>query len=399
MRLRTTKFVETDTIIDMNFEEPERYARQLALPGFGVAGQSRLGAARVLVIGAGGLGSAVLPLLASAGVGTIGVIDDDRVELSNLHRQPIHGTKDVGRSKVDSAAKTLADLNPGIAVLPMDARLTSSTALELFAQYDLVVDGSDNFPTRYLANDAAALVGIPLVWGAVSQYSGQTGVAWAAKGPQYRDLFPTPPKPGSVLSCAEGGVMPTVCAVIGSIMATEALKLLTGTGDALVGRVVTFDALTGSFREISYERDPSASPITDLIDYEAFCGLGSAPATAGAVSVEGQDGPARRADEISAAQLARELDAGNAVTLLDVREPWEAAIVSLPDSILVPLGDLEVSVPELPVDRPVVVYCHRGIRSERALEILRSSGITNSRHLAGGIDSWSVDVDSTVARY
>lgn len=401
VRLRTTKFVETDTIIDMNFEEPERYARQLALPGFGVAGQSRLGAARVLVVGAGGLGSAVLPLLASAGVGTIGVIDDDRVELSNLHRQPIHGTRDVGRSKVGSAAETLADLNPGIAVVPMDARLTSSTALELFAQYDLVVDGSDNFPTRYLANDAAALVGIPLVWGAVSQYSGQTGVAWAAQGPQYRDLFPAPPKAGSVLSCAEGGVMPSVCAVIGSIMATEALKLLTGIGEPLIGRVITFDAMSGGFRELSYERDPSASPITELIDYEAFCGVRPALAVGSAPSGDGREKQAQatRADEISAEQLSSELHAGNPLTLLDVREPWEAAIASLPGSILLPLRNLEESVPELPPDRLVVVYCHRGIRSERALAILRSAGITNSRHLAGGIDAWSVDIDSTVARY
>ncbi|HYI32113.1 MAG TPA: ThiF family adenylyltransferase [Glaciibacter sp.] len=385
----------------MHFEEPERYARQLALPGFGVAGQSRLGGARVLVVGAGGLGSAVLPLLASAGVGTIGVIDDDRVELSNLHRQPIHGTKDVGRSKVDSAAETLADLNPRTTVFPIDDRLTSSNALELFAQYDLVLDGSDNFPTRYLANDAAALVGIPLVWGAVSQYSGQTGVAWAASGPQYRDLFPTPPKPGSVLSCAEGGVMPTVCSVIGSIMATEALKLLAGIGEPLVGRVVTFDAMSGSFRELPYQRDPSAAPITGLIDYEAFCGVSPALATGGTANAVGRQEPDQVSlrDEISAKQLASELDAGNPVTLIDVREPWEAAIVSLPGSILIPLGDLEESVPELPADRLVVAYCHRGIRSEHALAILRAAGITNARHLAGGIDSWSVDVDSALARY
>jgi sulfur-carrier protein adenylyltransferase/sulfurtransferase len=401
LRLYTTKFVETDTIIGMNFEEPERYARQLALPGFGVAGQSRLGAARVLVIGAGGLGSAVLPLLASAGVGTIGVIDDDRVELSNLHRQPIHGTRDVGRSKVDSAAETLANVNPGIAVLPIDARLTSSTALDLFARYDLVVDGSDNFPTRYLANDAAALAGIPVVWGAVSQYSGQTGVAWAARGPQYRDLFPTPPKPGSVLSCAEGGVMPTVCAVIGSIMATEALKLLTGIGEPLLGHVVTFDATSGSFRELSYQRDPTAPPITELIDYEAFCGVHPALAAGSATSAVGEEERARasQSNEISAEQLSSELHGGKPVTLVDVREPWEAAIASIPGSILLPLRNLEESVPELPPDRLVVVYCHRGIRSERALAILRSAGITNSRHLAGGIDSWSVDVDPTMARY
>lgn len=384
LRIHTPNFSGNATIIRMHVQEPERYARQLALPGFGVAGQTRLGSARILVVGAGGLGSAVLPLLASAGVGTIGVIDDDRVELSNLHRQPIHGTDDVGRSKVESAAESLARLNPGVTVDPNHARLTSSNAVDLFARYDLVIDGSDNFPTRYLANDAAALVGIPLVWGAVSQYSGQTGVAWAAKGPQYRDLFPTPPKPGSVLSCAEGGVMPTVCSVIGSIMATEALKILTGIGVPLVGRVVTFDAMTGSFRELSYQRDPSASPITGLIDYEAFCG---------------HDAHAGSTDDISAGELASELDAGVPLTLIDVREPWEAAIVSLPGSVLIPLDGLEGSLRDVPRDRPVVVYCHLGSRSERALTILRNAGITNSRHLAGGIDSWSRDVDPPLARY
>jgi adenylyltransferase/sulfurtransferase len=277
--------------------------------------------------------------------------------------------------------------------------LTSSNALHLFEQYDLVVDGSDNFPTRYLANDAAALVGVPLVWGAVSQYSGQAGVAWAAKGPQYRDLFPVPPKPGSVLSCAEGGVMPTVCAVIGSIMATEALKLIAGIGEPLVGRVITFDAMSGGFRELSYQRDPSASPITELIDYEAFCGVGPAGKSDGSTNAVRLEGHTRLTDEISAQQLAGELDSGAPVTLLDVREPWEAAIVSLPGSILVPLGDLEQSLANVPRDRPVVVYCHLGIRSERALEIVKSAGITDSRHLAGGIDSWSVNVDPASSRY
>lgn len=373
----------------MHFDDPERYARQLALPGFGVAAQDRLGFARVLVIGAGGLGSSVLPHLASAGVGTIGVIDDDRVELSNLHRQPIHSTRDVGRAKVDSAADTMVALNPGITVVPLDARLTSGNARNLFAGYDLVIDGSDNFPTRYLANDAAALDGIPLVWGAVSQYSGQTGVAWAARGPNYRDLFPTPPKPGSVLSCAEGGVMPAVCAVIGSIMAAEAIKLITGIGEPLLGRVLTFDALSGTFRDLAYDRDPTAEPIRDLVDYDAFCGLTGATTT----------GESSTGREVSAEQLARELAAGKPLTLLDVREPWEAAVVSLPHSRLVPLGRLAYSLAELPSDRPVVAYCHHGIRSARALEILQAAGISEARHLTGGIDAWSRSVDPELARY
>lgn len=373
----------TGRITTMDFEDPGRYARQLALPGFGAPGQAALSTSRVLVIGAGGLGSFVLPLLAAAGVGTLGVIDDDRVELSNLHRQPIHGTASVGLLKVDSAAETLTALNPGISLVPMNERLTTANALELFARFDLVVDGSDNFPTRYLANDAAAVVGIPLVWGAVSQYAGQAGVAWAQRGPQYRDLFPAPPRPGSVLSCADGGVMPTVCAVIGSVMANEVIKILTGIGEPLLGRVVTFDAHTGMFRDLAYERDPSAAPITGLTDYDVFCGITPA-ATAGVISAE---------------QLARELDAGIPLTLLDVREPWEAAIVSLPNSVLIPLGELERSVQDVPTDRPVVAYCHHGIRSQQALDLLRVAGIRNARHLSGGIDAWSSAVDPALARY
>ncbi|MCU1406003.1 MAG: molybdopterin biosynthesis protein MoeB, partial [Glaciihabitans sp.] len=240
--------VERDALErDAPVADTYRYARQVSLPGFGPAAQAALESARVLVIGAGGLGSSVLPALAAAGIGTIGVIDDDLVETSNLHRQYVHSPVDVGRAKVFSAADTLARLNPAVAVIPHHERLNAENTLALFADYDLVIDGSDNFPTRYLANDAAALSDIPLVWGAVSQYAGQAGVAWAARGPQYRDLFPVPPAPGSVLSCAVGGVLPTVCAVIGSIMATETIKILTGVGEPLLGRVTTFDALTGGF--------------------------------------------------------------------------------------------------------------------------------------------------------
>lgn len=374
----------------MSHTDQERYARQRALPGFGAPAQSRLSSARVLVIGAGGLGSAVLPLLAASGVGTIGVVDDDRVELSNLHRQHIHGTADVGRSKVHSAADTLAALNPNTTVVPIEERLTSENALRLFAEYDLVVDGSDNFPTRYLANDAAALTGIPVVWGAVSQYSGQSGVAWAARGPDYRDLFPAPPQPGAVLSCAEGGVLPTVCSVIGSLMATDVIKLITGVGSPLLGRVVTFDGLSGEFRELSYERDPDAEPVTHLVDYDLFCGL----TRAGSGGAE--NGSPR---EVTAPQLAAELDSGADLTLLDVREQWEAEIVSLPGAVLVPLSRLDTALNELDTSRPIVVYCHLGVRSERALALLEDAGIRGARHLAGGIESWSRSVDPAAARY
>lgn len=356
---------------------PDRYARQRILPGFGNPAQAALTKARVLVIGAGGLGSTVIPALAAAGVGTLGIIDDDTVELSNLHRQLVHGVADVGASKVSSAASTVRALNPATTVIEVDARLTRDTALELFGQYDLVLDGSDNFATRYLANDAAVLTGLPLVWGAVSQYGGQAGVAWHERGPTYRDLFPTPPPPGSVLTCAVGGVLPTVCAVIGSIMATEAIKIITGVGEPLLGRVTTFDALTGQFREIEYERDPAAAPVTGFIDYEAFCGV---------------------ADGISPADLAAQLEAEPPL-LIDVRETWEAEIAVLPGAAVIPLDSLEAVVESLDPHAATVVYCHHGTRSAAALEILRAHGFTAARHLEGGIDAWSREIDPTIARY
>jgi adenylyltransferase/sulfurtransferase len=349
-----------------------RYSRQLALPGFGAESQAKLAAARVLVVGAGGLGSAVVPALAAAGVGELGIVDDDRVELSNLPRQLVHGPSDVGRSKAVSAAETVAALAPDTTVTVIDRRLGAVDALAMFSSYDLVIDGSDNFPTRYLANDAAAIVGIPLVWGAVSQYGGQVGVAWAARGPQYRDLFPVPPAPGTVLSCEDGGVFPATVAVIGGLMSAEALKLLTGIGDPLIGRVTVFDALTGGFRSLDYDRDPTAAPITDLIDYDEFCGV--------AVSLSPRE-LAARSDEF---------------ILLDVREPWEAELASLPGSVLVPLGALDEA--EFDASTPIVVYCHHGIRSAAARARLAARGIPAS-HLAGGIDAWSRELDPSVPRY
>jgi molybdopterin/thiamine biosynthesis adenylyltransferase/rhodanese-related sulfurtransferase len=387
-----------------------RYIRQTALPGFGTAGQAALAAGRVLVIGAGGLGSSVLPALAAAGVGTLGVIDDDTVETSNLHRQYLHSPADVGRSKVDSAVATLTALNPATTVVPHPVRLTSENALAIFSGYDVVIDGSDNFPTRYLANDAAALSGIPLVWGAVSQYAGQAGVCFAAEGPQYRDLFPTPPPPGTVLSCADGGVLPTVCAVIGAILATETIKLLTGVGAPLLGKVTTFDALSGAFREIAYAADPDGEPITGLIDYDLFCGVTRAGAGGDAA-----DGGAAVSDTVTAPELAAELDAaaakpdgvpdptGARMTLLDVREPWEVQVAHLPGALVVPLGllegELEQGIAGLEPSNPVVVFCHHGVRSAAALEMLRARGFANARHLEGGIEAWSRTVDRDVPRY
>jgi adenylyltransferase/sulfurtransferase len=353
-----------------------RYSRQVVLPGFGQPAQARLTAARVLVVGAGGLGSAVLPALAAAGIGTIGIIDDDRVELSNLHRQTIHRTDAVGTPKVTSAAATLQALNP-VTVIPHETRLTAQNALQLFADYDVVVDGSDNFPTRYLIADAAFLSGKPVVWGAVSQYGGQASVTLVGT-PGYRDLFPTPPPPGSIESCEVGGVLPTTVGVIGSIMATEVIKLVTGIGVPLVGRVTTYDAISGAFRELSFGRDPHAESITGLSDYQAFCGLVSTRSTTA----------------VTAAELASE----KGITLIDVRETWEAEIASLPGALLIPLGTLPDVMGSLDPAERFVVYCHHGIRSQTALEQLLAAGL-DARHLEGGIDAWAKTVDPTMARY
>ena len=359
-----------------------RYSRQVVLPGFGQPAQARLTAARVLVVGAGGLGSAVLPALAAAGIGTIGIVDDDRVELSNLHRQTIHRTDAVGTPKVTSAAATLQALNP-VTVIPHETRLTAQNALQLFADYDVVVDGSDNFPTRYLVADAAYLSGRTVVWGAVSQYGGQASVTLVGT-PGYRDLFPTPPPPGSVESCEVGGVLPTTVGVIGSIMATEVIKLVTGIGVPLVGRVTTYDAISGAFRELSFGRDPHAESITGLIDYQAFCGEVSTSSTT-------EGGESR---SITAAELASE----TGITLIDVRETWEAELASLPGALLIPLGTLPDVIGSLDPAERFVVYCHHGIRSQTALEQLLAAGL-DARHLEGGIDAWAKTVDPTMARY
>jgi adenylyltransferase/sulfurtransferase len=369
----------------------ERYARQLILPGFGPDAQGALENARVLVIGAGGLGSAVIPALAAAGVGTIGIVDDDIVELSNLPRQLVHGTDDLGAAKTASAAERVAQLDPEIAVKQYPIRFTSETALQIARGFDLLIDGSDNFPTRYLANDVAVLLGIPLVWGAVSQFGGQAGVAWAEHGPHYRDLFPTPPPPGTVPSCAEGGVFPSTVAVVGSIMTAEALKVLTGVGRPLIGRVTLYDALGGEFRDLAYERDPDGEPITGLIDYEAFCAAPGSGRQSDAVSDAAALPPA-----LTATELAGELDR---VQLVDVREPWEAGIASIGNSRLIPLGSLPDAADTLDPDAAIVVYCHHGIRSQSALELLTERGFRNVRHLEGGIDAWAREVAPEMARY
>lgn len=364
-----------------------RYQRQRILTGFGRDAQQRLADAHVVVIGAGGLGSTVLPALAAAGVGTIAIVDDDTVDASNLHRQTLFTAADVGRPKVDAAADALAALSPETTIIRHAMRFAAGTTFDLLLDADLLIDGSDNLDTRYLANDAAAIRAIPLVWGSALRYSGQVGVAWDERGVDYRDLFPEQPGVDED-TCEIAGVLPTVCAVTGAMMASEALKLLTGVGEPLIGRVAVYDALSGTTREIAYSRDPAAARPGSLEERTALR----------------EPDPAR---SVTAEQLAKLL-AGPTTEgihetpplLLDVRERPEASFASLPDSVLIPLGELPGRLEELPDhDRSIVVYCHHGVRSARALEVLEKAGFTRARHLTGGLDAWSVKVDPEMPRY
>ncbi|PRI10672.1 ThiF family adenylyltransferase [Leucobacter massiliensis] len=349
-------------------EQRERALRQIALPGFGELAQRRFAAASVLVIGAGGLGSASVPYLAGAGIGRIGVVDDDRVELSNLHRQIAHGTADVGRPKVASLAGTVAALDPAVRFDALNLRLTAANALEVMRGYDLVIDGSDNFPTRYLVADAAELLGVPLVWGSILQFHGQVGVSWRPEHPGYRDLFPVPPPPEEVLDCGTGGVLPGLCGTVGSLLATEAMKLIAGVGEPLLGRVLVYDALAARTRELPFARDPRAEPVTGLIDYELFCA--------------GPGGPAMP-EALDAAELARLMEAGEPPRLIDVRTAEEHAQRFVPGAESVPLDELEAGREIAP--GPVVVHCERDPRSIRAARLLQERGHTGVRYLRGGI--------------
>lgn len=376
-------------------ERIARFSRQLMLPGFGELAQRRLAAARVLVVGAGGLGSALVPYLAGAGVGTIGIADDDVVELSNLHRQVSHGVDDLGRLKVDSLAETVAAIDPDCRVVRHPVRLTSANVAGVLDGYDMVVDGSDNFPTRYLMNDAAVLAGIPLVWGAILRFHGQAGLSWHEHGPTYRDLFPVPPAPDEVLSCELGGVLPSVCATIGSVMATEVVKLVTGVGELLLGRVITVDALTGRSREIAYDAIADAPEITTLIDYERFCGL-EATGDAGSAgdAVQAASVPAR----LTSAEVLRRIRSGEPLRLVDVREPAEAELRSIRGSELFPLAEVTAGGGPEPGDAPIVVYCERDLRSRRAARLLLERGHLDVGYLAGGIEEFSAVAADLVHR-
>jgi molybdopterin/thiamine biosynthesis adenylyltransferase/rhodanese-related sulfurtransferase len=371
---------------DLTPAEVERYSRHLIIPEIGALGQRRLKNAKVLVIGAGGLGSPALLYLAAAGVGTLGIIDDDDVDLSNLQRQVIHGVADVGRPKIESARDAIAALNPLVDVRLHNVRLDASNALELFAGYDLILDGADNFATRYLVNDAAAILGKPYVWGSIFRFDGQVSVFWEKHGPTYRDLYPEAPPAGSVPSCGEGGVFGMLCAAVGSLMVTEAVKLITGVGRSLLGRVALFDALGGSWREIRVSKDPAAEPITELVDYEAFCGIA----------------PPEQADtehSVTAAQLATMLASRKAglkdFDLVDVREPGEFDIVRIDGAVLVPQGRILAGEAwnELPQDRDIVFHCKAGTRSANVLAAARKAGYQRVSHLDGGILAWVREVE------
>jgi molybdopterin/thiamine biosynthesis adenylyltransferase/rhodanese-related sulfurtransferase len=374
-----------------------RYSRQLLLPEVSADGQRRIRAARVLCIGAGGLGSPAALYLAAAGIGKLGLVDADRVDASNLQRQILYGTEDVGASKVEKAGARLRQLNPGVEIVLHDARLTSANAAEIIAAYDLVIDGSDNFPTRYLSNDVCVFARKPNIYGSVFRFEGQASVfAPHLGGPCYRCLFPEPPPPGAAPSCAEAGVLGVLPGVIGLIQATEALKLIVGVGETLAGRLLHFDALKMKFREFNLRRDPECPVCGDTptifepIDYEQFCA--GPPAADWFAAPEG-------VPTISVRELKAKIDNNEAFTLIDVREPFEYEIAKIEAARLIPLGELESRLSELPRSGALILQCHSGGRSEHAVRLLQEAGFQNAFNLVGGIDAWSVEIDPDVPRY
>jgi molybdopterin/thiamine biosynthesis adenylyltransferase/rhodanese-related sulfurtransferase len=382
---------------ELSVDEVRRYSRHLIIPDVAMDGQKRLKNARVLAVGAGGLGSPVLMYLAAAGVGTLGVVDFDVVDESNLQRQIIHGQSTIGHSKAESARDRILEINPFVNVRLHKDRLDESNVMDLFAEYDLIVDGTDNFATRYLVNDACVLLGKPYVWGSIYRFDGQASVFWPSEpvnGPCYRCLYPEPPPPGMVPSCAEGGVLGVLCASIGAIQSTEAIKLLTGIGDTLVGRLMIYDALEMTYREVKVRKDPECPicgknpTITELQDYEAFCGV---------VSDEAQQAVA--GSTITAAELAGMKESGEDFLLVDVREPAEWEIVRIPGAELIPKGDIPSQLSRLPQDKPIILYCKTGIRSAEALAVLKGAGFSTAKHVQGGVTAWATQVDKTLPIY
>ena len=391
MHTRVAALAEAE-LPQLTAEEARRYARHLRLPNVTATGQRRLKAARVLVVGAGGLGSPVALYLAAAGVGHIGLVDFDDVDLTNLQRQLLHGTADIGRPKLESARDRLQDVNPHVDVALYSERLTSANAMRIMRGYDLVVDGTDNFATRYLTNDACVLLGIPNVYGSVYRFEGQASVFATQDGPCYRCLFREPPPPGLVPSCAEGGVLGVLPGMIGTIQANEAIKLLMGIGEPLIGKLVLCDALTGGFRTISIPRDPTCPAcgtreITALIDYDAFCGT-DVPNESSSLD-----------EDITPRELSERIGRGDIPRIIDVREPHEHAFARIPHAELIPLAKLGNAVPTLDPEKELVLHCHSGARSAWAANQLRALGFKRVRNLTGGISRWSDEVDPSVPRY
>ena len=377
--------------IGLNRDEVYRYSRHLILPDVGVEGQQKLKRSSVLLVGAGGLGSPVALYLAAAGIGHIGIVDFDVVDESNLQRQIIHGTKDIGRPKLESARARIADVNPNVEVSLYETRLTSENALDILRGYDVVIDGTDNFATRYLTNDACVLLGIPNVYGSIFRFEGQASVFATTAGPCYRCLFRDPPPPGLVPSCAEGGVLGVLPGTIGTIQATEAIKILLGIGEPLIGRLLLYDALALRFRTVNIRKDPNCPAcgtreIKELIDYDQFCGY------------QPQNDPADTVPEILPSDLAARLARGD-IELIDVREPHEWDIARIPNARLVPLATLPDAFNTIAQDRDVIVHCKSGVRSARAVRQLRSAGFRRVWNLTGGIERWSREVDPSIPRY
>ncbi|MFI5099947.1 MAG: adenylyltransferase/sulfurtransferase MoeZ [Actinomycetes bacterium] len=380
----------------LTVDEVRRYSRHLIIPDVGMAGQKRLKNARVLCVGAGGLGSPALMYLAAAGVGTLGIVEFDTVDESNLQRQIIHGQSDIGRSKAESARDAVQEINPYTEVVLHELRLDSANVMEIFGQYDLIVDGTDNFATRYLVNDACVLLGKPYVWGSIYRFDGQASVFWSEYGPCYRCLYPEPPPPGMVPSCAEGGVLGVLCASVGSIQVTEAIKLLAGIGEPLVGRLMIYDALEMTYRTVKVRKDPECAvcgknpTVTELIDYEAFCGT---------ISQEAAD--AARDSTISVRDLKAMFDDGQDFLLVDVREPNEYEIVSIDGSVLIPKNEFlnGAALEQMPQDRQIVVSCKTGMRSAEVLAVLKGAGFANSVHVGGGISAWVNQIEPDKPSY
>ena len=389
--------LENPENVELSRDEILRYSRHLIMPEVAMEGQKRLKAASVLCIGTGGLGSPLALYLAAAGVGRIGLVDFDVVDFTNLQRQVLHGTKDVGKPKIQSAKETLQDINPDITIETYEEQLTSENALRLFANYDIIIDGTDNFPTRYLVNDACVLLNKPNVYGSIFRFEGQATVFWAEKGPCYRCLYPEPPPPGLVPSCAEGGVLGVLPGTVGCIQATEAIKLILGKGEPLIGRLLLFDALGMRFKELKLRKDPDcpicgAHPtITELIDYEEFCGVGR-----GQESASSEDGSV---PEITASELKAKMDRKEPFVLVDVREPNEYAIARIPGAKLIPLGQIAERASELDTADEIVLHCRSGVRSAQALRQLQQAGFKRLENLKGGILAWSDEVDPAVPKY